>query len=119
MKRRRKIYDYKKRYSSMILITSPRYYIFKKTMNIFQQKFVRNSMCVRIKYISLWFRVVLLLILKCFCNFSLLYYFFILSSHIILYLVYLFFICIFVCLYNSFINHTFKVFYTPHFCYCK
>ena len=51
MKRRRKIYDIKKKIQSMILITSPRYYIFKKTTNIFQQKFVRTRMCVRMKYI--------------------------------------------------------------------
>ena len=75
MKRRRKIYDIIKKDTEYDINLHLQDIIFLKK-NIFQQKFVRNSMCVRIKYISLWFRVVLLLILKCFCNFSLQYLFF-------------------------------------------
>ena len=52
MKRRRKIYDIIKKDTEYDINLHLQDIIFLKK-NIFQQKFVRNSMCVRIKYISL------------------------------------------------------------------
>ena len=53
MKRRRKIYDIIKKDTEYDINLHLQDIIFLKK-NIFQQKFVRNSMCVRIKYIYLF-----------------------------------------------------------------